>query len=92
MPRPSPSEEDIDRASIRIAAITLHPTFAGGVYEFTSDDLSTGGWHEPNILRSSLDGFGVYVPPLGRDSFALRQARCRIMIEDALRHRAPAGH
>ncbi len=83
-----PTEADIDRASMRIAAVTLRPTFAGGVYEFTCDDLSSGEWRPAEPQRPFIDGLAVYVPPLGIDAFSIRQARCRILIEDALRDRA----
>jgi hypothetical protein len=82
-----PTETDIDRASMRIAAVTLYPTFAGGVYEFTRDDLSCGEWRPAEPQRPLIDGLAVYVPPLDMDPFPLRQARCRVLIEDALRDR-----
>jgi hypothetical protein len=84
-----PTEADIDRASMRIAAVTLRPTFGGGVYEFTRDDLSSGEWRPAEPRRPFIEGLALYVPPLGTDAFSVRQARCRILIEDALRERAP---
>ena len=80
-----PRESDIDRASMRIAAGTLRPTFAGGVFEFARDDLSSGEWLPPRCERPAAAGLTVYVPRLATEPFALRQARCRILIEDALR-------
>ena len=85
-----PTETDIDRASMRIAAVTLYPTFAGGVYEFTRDDLSCGEWRAAEARRPFIEGLAMYVPPLDMDPFPLRQARCRVLIEDALRDRG--GH
>ena len=80
-----PTESDIDRASMRIAAVTLRPTFAGGLYEFEGHDLSRGEWRSATTGDSG--GLAVYVPRLATEPFALRQARCRILIEDALRDR-----
>jgi hypothetical protein len=91
MPTHLPTETDIERAAMRIAAVTLHPTFGGGVYEFTQEDLSCGEWRAAEPDRPFIDGLAVYVPPLGRDPFRLRQARCRILIEDALYDRASVG-
>ena len=84
-----PTEADIDRASMRIAAVTLRPTFEGAVYEFTRGDLSSGEWRGAEPNRPCIEGLAVYVPPLGVDAFRVRQARCRILIEDALGDREP---
>jgi hypothetical protein len=86
-----PTETDIDRASMRIAAVTLRPSFEGGVYEFTRHDLSCGEWRAVEPDRPFIDGLAVYVPPLGMEALACRQARCRVLIEDALRDRVPIG-
>jgi hypothetical protein len=87
--RHQPTQADIDRASMRIAAVSLRPAFEGGVYEFTRDDLSCGEWRCPDLDRPFIDGLAVYIPPLPMEPLPDRQARCRALIEDALRDREP---
>lgn len=75
----------IQEASVRLALTASFPSFVGGTYAFTSEDLERGCWFP---LKSDHPLLGlaclVVAVPADRDSFALKQARCRIAIEDAL--------
>ena len=84
-----PTDADIDRASMRIAAVSLRATFEGGVYEFTREDLSCGEWRRADLDRPFIDGLAVYIPPLGMEPLPDRHARCRALIEDAVRDWRP---
>ena len=81
-----PSQAQIDRACRRLARVTRFPSFPGGIYAFTSEDLTTGAWfpagsEHPLLMLAELS---VEVPAEGSDAFELVQARLRIAIEDAL--------
>lgn len=81
-----PSQAEIDRACRRLARVTRFPSFPGGIYAFTSADLSAGAWFpagsdHPLLMLAEL---AVEVPPEGHGAVELVEAGLRIQIEDAL--------
>jgi hypothetical protein len=87
------THQAVDAAAARLAATALYPTFTGGVYAFAHEELTAGAWFPAagDHPLLSLAWLTVTVPPLGSGSFALTQARCRILIEDALAERQAAS-
>jgi hypothetical protein len=69
----SPNPREIDDAAIRLAHLTLFPSFEGdrhvGLRDVNGEDL---------VIR---------LPRFERESLALRTARCRIAIEETLAER-----
>ena len=89
----SPTPHQIQEASARLAMTASFPTFVGGLHAFTSEDLARGCWFPLNSEHPLLGlAFVVVAVPAGHESYALRQARCHIAIEDALAAlEAPSG-
>ena len=81
-----PTHEEIDAACRRLARVASFPSFGGGVYAFTANDLTTGAWFargsdNPLIGLAEL---AIEVPRAGLDARELVEARCRIAVENAL--------
>jgi hypothetical protein len=88
----------IQEASARLAMTASFPGFVGGLYAFTSEDLDRGCWFPLNSVHPLLGlAFLVVAVPVGSEPYALKEARCRIAIEDGLaalgssRAQRPAG-
>jgi hypothetical protein len=74
----------LDAASTRLACATLFPSFDGGVYAFEPDSPAAGTWLRGSVAAALPGEVAVRVPAMPGDHFALRRARCRILLEDAL--------
>jgi hypothetical protein len=66
---PALTHTEIAGASAFLATMTLFPSYTAGVYEFS---------------EGACAGLAVHLPAFGDERLELRQARCRILIEDAL--------
>lgn len=81
----APTQREIDEASTHLARSTRALTFRGGTYAFSCASLCAGGWLEPESPLMTLACLAVDVPAgLRHEPFPLVQARCRILIENAL--------
>ena len=81
----APSPRQIQAASARLAMTASFPSFVGGQYAFTSEDLDRGCWFPLGSEHPLLGlAFIVVAVPAGSEPYALKEARCRIAIEDAL--------
>jgi hypothetical protein len=80
----APSPKHIDSAARRLAHTALFPAFAGGTYVFCDELLRTGTWLPAGHPFAHLGRCAVSIPRFAGEAFELLEARCRILIEDAL--------
>ena len=87
----APAPRQIQEASARLAMTASFPSFVGGLYAFTSEDLDRGCWFPLKSDHPLLNlAFLVVSVPAGAEPYALKEARCRIAIEDGLAALRPA--
>ncbi len=81
----APSLHQIEQASARLGLTASFPTFVGGLHAFTSEDLEHGCWF-PLGSDNPLLGLAHLVVAIAAsgEPYEVKQARCRIAIEDAL--------
>ena len=75
---------NIDSAARRLAHAAHFPALAGGTYVFCDEELRTGTWLPAGHPFEALCACAVAIPAACGEAFALVEARCRILIEDAL--------
>lgn len=78
------SHRHIDSAARRLAHTARFPVFAGGTYVFCDEDLCTGAWLPSGHPLTLIGHCAVAIPEACNEAFTLLEARCRILIEDAL--------
>ena len=80
----APSPTHIDSAARRLAHTALFPAFAGGTYVFCDELLRTGTWLPNGHPFADIGRCSVPIPRAAGEAFELLEAKCRILIEDAL--------